>query len=264
MKENPIGIFDSGVGGLTVWHDIYRLLPHESYIYFADSENAPYGQRSPEEIISLSEQIVEFLISKGCKLIVVACNTATTNAIAELRRKYEIPFIGIEPAIKPAALGTTTGSVGVLATKGTLASSLFQKTTNDYAREVTIIEREGKGLVPLIEKGSINTKETKELLLSFIAPMLEAGMDSLVLGCTHYPFLKPILKEILPPSIKIIDCGEAVARQTRVVLENNNLLNTSPKSVTREFFTNTTEEHLEFFLKGFYHIKDATIQIHKK
>lgn len=251
MNNGPIGIFDSGVGGLTVWKEVHNLLPEESYIYLADSKNAPYGDKSTPEIIALSTKNVDFLISKGCKLIVVACNTATTNAIKLLRQTYEIPFIGIEPAIKPAALKTSTGSVGVLATKGTLASSLFQKTSKDYGKKIHILEKEGKGLVPLIEAGHIDGKETEELLNSYIQPMLKANIDSLVLGCTHYPLLIPLLRKILPENVEIVDCGRAVAKQTKAVLKHKNLLSKNSKEQYQEFYTNSDKGALEYFLKNY-------------
>ncbi len=262
MNENPIGIFDSGVGGLTVWKEVHSLLSKESCIYLADTKNAPYGEKSKADIISLSIKNTEFLLSKGCKLIIVACNTATTNAISALRTKFEVPFIGIEPAIKPAALQTATGKVGVLATKGTLSSSLFQKTSRDYGKEIQIIEREGKGLVSLIEEGKMNTKETKQLLLNYIKPMVEANIDSLVLGCTHYPFLIPILKDILPVNVDIIDCGRAVAKQTLTVLEQGRLLNSGKnlELTSQEFYSNGDKKILDSFLENFG-IQTRSIQI---
>ena len=153
--ENPIGIFDSGVGGTSIWKEVTKMLPHESTIYLADSANAPYGEKSKEEIVRLSIKNTEYLLKRNCKIIVVACNTATTNAIDYLRSHYNVPFIGIEPAIKPAALQTKTKKVGVLATKGTLSSSLFHNTSKLFADGITVLEQEGKGLVELIEAGKI-------------------------------------------------------------------------------------------------------------
>ncbi|GGG53939.1 glutamate racemase [Croceivirga lutea] len=238
MSNNPIGIFDSGVGGTSIWKEINRLLPYESTIYLADSANAPYGLKTNKTIIELSTKNVEYLLARNCKLIVVACNTATTNAIKELRANYNIPFIGIEPAIKPAALNTKTKKVGVLATKGTLSSGLFQNTSKIYASGIEVIEQEGNGLVELVEAGSVNSKKTYELLKTFITPMLEKGIDSLVLGCTHYPYLIPVLKKILPPEVKIIDSGFAVAKQTKSILQQQNLDNTNSAKVTHYFYSN--------------------------
>ena len=152
MNNNSIGFFDSGIGGITIWESVNRLLPNENTIYLADSNNSPYGTKSHDELINISKENVDFLINKKCKLIVVACNTATTNSINFLRESYDLPFIGIEPAIKPAALNTKTGKIGVLATKGTLGSSLFEKTSNIHGNKVEIIEQHGIGLVELIEK----------------------------------------------------------------------------------------------------------------
>ncbi|MGN7515133.1 MAG: glutamate racemase [Allomuricauda sp.] len=235
----PIGIFDSGVGGTSIWKEVVKMLPYENTIYLADSANAPYGEKSEEEILRLSIKNTELLLDKGCKIILVACNTATTNAIDYLRSHYDVPFIGIEPAIKPAALHTRTKKVGVLATKGTLSSSLFHNTSKLYAEGITVLEQEGKGLVELIEVGKIRSKEMKTLLNSFLQPMLDQDIDCLVLGCTHYPYLIPVLKEMLPSNINIIDSGEAVARQTKAVLERNHLLEKGQGNPKYMFYTNT-------------------------
>ena len=219
MENNkPIGIFDSGIGGTSIWAVIHQLLPNEKTIYLADSKNAPYGQKSKAEIIALCKKNVEFLLKMDCKLIVVACNTATTNAIKELRAIYDIPFIGIEPAIKPAATNSKTQTIGILATQGTLNSELFHKTTEKY-HNTKIIEQVGHGLVQLIENGNVNSPEITRLLHSYLTPMIEANIDYLVLGCSHYPYLIPQIKKILPAHIHIIDSGEAVAKQTRNVLQ---------------------------------------------
>lgn len=255
MNAKPIGIFDSGVGGTSIWKEIHTLLPYEDTIYLADSKNAPYGQKTKEEIISLSVKNTELLLSRGCKLIVVACNTATTNAISYLRENYKVPFIGIEPAIKPAALNSGTGTVGVLATKGTLSSSLFLKTSKDHAGEIILVEQEGVGLVPLIESGKINSTETKQLLINYIKPMLEANMDHMVLGCTHYPYLIPVLREILPPHVSIIDCGTAVAKQTLAVLNKENLQNPKKTPGEIQFYTNKDTKILTSFLQDVDELK---------
>jgi len=248
MKNHPIGMFDSGVGGTSIWKEIHELLPNEHTIYLADSKNAPYGEKSEKEILALSIKNTEFLLRKDCKLIVVACNTATTNAINYLRKNYDVPFIGIEPAIKPAALMSESKTVGVLATKGTLSSTLFHSTSENHASGIRIIEREGTGLVRLIESGKAESDASKELLKIYLAPMLEAGIDYLVLGCTHYPYLIPVLNEMLPERVKIIDSGEAVARQTKAVLKKNNLLNPSEEKGTNQFYTNSDVSVLKDFL----------------
>ena len=168
-NNNPIGVFDSGIGGTSIWNAIHELLPNEKTIYLADSKNAPYGQRTKEEIVALSKKNVDFLIENNCKLIVVACNTATTNAIRELREDYDIPFIGIEPAIKPAATNSKTQIIGILATQGTLNSELFNKTAEMF-QHTTIIEQVGHGLVQLIEDGNLNSPEMTQLLESYLRP----------------------------------------------------------------------------------------------
>ncbi|MBC8767621.1 glutamate racemase [Arenibacter sp. BSSL-BM3] len=250
MNKGPIGIFDSGIGGTSIWREINKILPHESTIYLADSKNAPYGEKSKEQILQLSIKNVELLIKKGCKLIVVACNTATTNAIKELRATYKIPMIGIEPAIKPAALHSKTKTVGVLATKGTLTSALFNNTSEIHANGIKVLDQVGTGLVELIEKGEVNTAQTKLLLKSYLEPMLSQGMDQLVLGCTHYPYLIPLIREILPNSIEIIDSGEGVARQTKNVLQQFNLLNSLHyDDMEHQFFTNGDVSVLKSFLR---------------
>ncbi len=251
MNNHPIGIFDSGVGGTSIWKEINALLPNEDTIYLADSKNAPYGEKSKDEIVRLSIKNTDLLLDKGCKLIVVACNTATTNAIDYLRNNYNLPFIGIEPAIKPAAIQSQSKTVGVLATKGTLSSSLFHSTSENHANGIKIIEQVGTGLVPLIESGKVNSQETKALLVTYLKPMLAAGIDYLVLGCTHYPYLIPVLEGLLPENVKIIDSGEAVARQTKAVLAKNDLFTNSSEKGNHQFITNTDVGVLESFLKDY-------------
>ncbi|CAM3265742.1 glutamate racemase [Aequorivita lipolytica] len=250
-KNNPIGIFDSGVGGSSIWQEIHKLLPFENTIYLADSKNAPYGNKSSEEITTLSIKNTEKLLDLGAKIIVVACNTATTNAITNLRENYDIPFIGIEPAIKPAALLTNSKSIGILATKGTLSSALFSKITQEFKKDTNVVEIIGEGLVPLIEAGNLNGPEMISLLKKHTKAMIAANVDYVVLGCSHYPYLIPQLKKILPENVTIIDSGEAVARQTKTVLQSVNLLreeNTQPKL---QFFTNAQTDTLRFLLKSY-------------
>lgn len=251
MNANPIGIFDSGIGGLTVFKEIDLLLPNENIIYLADSKNAPYGEKSKQEIIQFSFKNTEFLLEKGCKLIVVACNTASTNAVAELRDKYAIPFIRIQPGIKPAALNTKTKSIGILATRGTLTSELFFENTKKFAQGVQVVEQVGDGIVPLIESGKLYSEEMEDLLRKYMYPMLEKQIDHLVLGCTHYPFLIPILEKIIGHNVQIIDTGEAIARQTKNILTQENLLNTSEQKGKREFYINKNPSVLQHFLDTF-------------
>lgn len=258
MNSNPIGIFDSGLGGLSVWEALYDLMPDESMLYLADSKYAPYGHRPQSEIIQLSIKNMDYLLELGCKIVVVACNTATTNAIDVLRQSYQVPIIGIEPAIKPAALNSKTGVVGVLATRGTLASSLFTKTAALYAKDRKVIEQYGDGLVPLIEAGEMESEQMQELLNKYLKPMISAGIDYLVLGCTHYSFLRPQLEAILPHEVKIIDAAHAVAKQTKNVLDERNMLSETMHEPSFRFYTNKDRSVMERFLES--HPVDKTIQ----
>lgn len=225
MNTGAIGFFDSGVGGLTIWKAVTALLPHENTTYFADSAFAPYGEMLPEAIQARASVASQFLLNNGCKLIVVACNTATTNAIAHLRAHFTAPFIGIEPAVKTAAMSSKTKSIGVLATKGTLTSALFKKTAEVYAQQqnIRIVERIGEGLVPLIENPNRDVELLREKLATFIAPMRAAGVDFIVLGCTHYPIIAPLIQEIAGERIALLDAAVPVAIQTRKVLLKNQL-----------------------------------------
>ncbi|MCB0399646.1 MAG: glutamate racemase [Winogradskyella sp.] len=250
MNENPIGIFDSGVGGTSIFKEIHALLPYENIIYLADSKNAPYGNKSQQDILNLSIKNTEYLLAQGCKIIVVACNTATTNAISYLRETYNVPFIGIEPAIKPAALNTKTKAVGILATKGTLSSTLFHKTSDLYTNGIKLVEQVGEGIVPLIESGQLYSEEMKGLLQMYLEPMLKANIDYLVLGCTHYPYLIPILETMLPKEVKIIDSGLAVAKQTKAILLEKKILNSEVKKPSVNLFSNGNVEVLNAILKN--------------
>jgi glutamate racemase len=253
MENNkPIGIFDSGIGGTSIWSAIHQLLPNEKTIYLADSKNAPYGQKSKAEIMALSMKNVEFLLKMDCKLIVVACNTATTNAIQELRAKYDVPFIGIEPAIKPAVTNSKTQTIGILATQGTLNSELFNKNIEKY-HDTKIVEQVGHGLVELIESGNTNSPKMTQLLRSYLTPMIEANIDYLVLGCSHYPYLIPQIKKILPHNVHIIDSGEAVAKQTQNILREKVGFSSNEKSESI-FYTNSNPKVLSEILGNEYEI----------
>ena len=251
-NNNPIGLFDSGVGGTSIWREIHSLMPNEDTIYLADSKNAPYGLRPKDEIVALSMKNTEFLLDMGCKIVVVACNTATTNAIKELRSKYDVPFIGIEPAIKPAANNSATQTIGILATKGTLSSELFNKAVEIY-QHTKIVEQVGHGLVELIESGQIDAPEMDKLLRSYLNPMIAANIDYLVLGCSHYPYLIPKIKEIIPEHVKIIDSGEAVARQTQHILREKVGLASHRKGKAL-FYTNSDQKVLSSLLNNEYQV----------
>lgn len=249
MKTSPpIGLFDSGVGGTSIFMEIRRLLPKEHIIYLADSKNAPYGEKSKEEIIRLSIKNTENLLARNCKLIVVACNTATTNAIHILRLKYRTPILGIEPAIKPAAINSKSKTIGILATKGTLSSELFAKTSGVFAKGIDVIEVVGNGLVEAIEHGEKDSPETYALLEKLLNPMIQKGIDYLVLGCSHYPYLIPQIRSLLPNDVKIIDSGEAVARQTKSILKSLGLLAETQQKIP-EFYTNTDPKVLQSLLQ---------------
>src|SRR5690606_1999564 len=247
--NTPIGLFDSGVGGTSIWKQIHHLLPNEDFIYLADSKNAPYGQKTKDEIIELSFKNTEFLLNRNAKLIVVACNTATTNAINELRQKYDVPFIGIEPAIKPAALQSKARKVGVLATQGTITSELFAQTRANFP-EITFVEQIGFNLVQLIESGKMESEQMTQLLNNYLRPMVEQEIDYLVLGCTHYPYLIPQIKKILPSHIQIIDSGKAVAQQTFKILQEKSLLNLSTEKGKAFFYTNSDKTVLQNLIGG--------------
>ncbi|WP_282787262.1 glutamate racemase [Flavobacterium croceum] len=250
-NNNPIGLFDSGIGGTSIWKEVHKLMPYENTIYLADSKNAPYGNKTKEEILALSCKNTEYLLNQNCKLIIVACNTATTNAIKELRAKYKVPFIGIEPAIKPAALHSKTQKIGILATKGTLNSELFHKNLEKY-QDIQIIEQIGYNLVERIENGFIDDDEMFKLLQMYVQPMIQKNIDYLVLGCTHYPYLIPQLQKIVPAQIKIIDSGEAVAKQTLHVLEQQNLLKRNQTAPTLQFITNGNPTIISNILQNQY------------
>lgn len=225
MNNAPVGVFDSGVGGLSVLGEIRALLPAESLLYVADSGHVPYGDKSAEFICARSLAIAEFLLAQGAKALVLACNTATAAAISELRGVYpQVPIIGMEPAVKPAAAATQTGVVGVLATTGTLKSAKFAALLDRFASDVRVITQPCPGLVEQIEAGALSSIAIRELLNGWVRPLLAEGCDTLILGCTHYPFIKPLLRELLPSNVSLIDTGAAVARQLRRVLAEHELL----------------------------------------
>lgn len=226
MKEASIGIFDSGLGGLSVWREVRQLLPKESLIYYADSANCPYGPRSKEEIIELCEHIVDIFLQRSCKLILIACNTATASAIQYLREQYEVPFVGMEPAIKPAAKQTISQKIGVLATEGTFQGQHFLQTKARYAKGLEVMVQVGEGLVEAVEQAQIDSPKTRQLLHHYIDPMLAKGVDQLVLGCTHYPFLIPVINSIVGNRMTVIDPAPAVARQVKAKLKELQLLAT--------------------------------------
>jgi glutamate racemase len=219
--SGPIGILDSGIGGLSVLRHIRALLPHEQLLYFADQTHIPYGSRSLDEIYNYSTAIIKFLLDHQAKLIVVACNTASAAALDALRQTFSgLPIVGMEPAVKPAATQTRSGKVGVLATPGTFRSQRYASLMARYGQSIDVFEDPCSGLVELIESGAIAAPETEQLLRRIVEPMLQAGVDTLVLGCTHYPFVLPQLRSIADDTVAIIDPAPAVARQTKNVLQH--------------------------------------------
>lgn len=246
-----IGVFDSGEGGLSVLKEITRLLPEAEYIYYSDNAHCPYGEKSPEDIQDRARAITERLLKEGADVIVVACNTATAAAISVLRSEYSdassqevrdkvreltggrhdhICFIGMEPAVKPAALGTRTGVVGVLATAGTLKGSKYLKTKESVDDQVNVFEHVGRGFVELVEEGRLSGSEAEDVVKASLGPLLSAGADIIVLGCTHYPFLLPVLQKVAGPDIRFIDPAPAVARQLVHVLERDGMLSAGEAS----------------------------------
>lgn len=237
MNSNPIGIFDSGAGGLSVLKEIVNVCPSESVVYFADSQNCPYGPKLPESIIELSTKIVNFLLEKHCKLIVVACNTATAAAIDFLRSNYKLPFVGMEPAIKPASLNSKTKSIGVLATAGTFKGKLYIETSRKYASDVDVHYQVGEGLVELVENDMTESEQAEKLIRKYVVPMVEQNIDHLVLGCTHYPFLSQTIEKVIPPTVTLIDPAPSVAKQCANLLQEHNLLNDSTNKPTYHFYS---------------------------
>ncbi len=246
MNANrPIGIFDSGVGGISVLKHIHALLPQEDLVYLADSKYAPYGSKTPEEITQRCLILCDDLLQKNVKAIVVACNTATAAAIDTLRDTFNIPIIGMEPAVKPAAEASRNGVIGVLATVGTLQSAQFAALLEAYGRDVKVVTQGCVGLVECIERGELDAPETKALIRQYTLPLLAEGADTIVLGCTHYPFVKDAIQDIVGKEITLIDTGAAVAKQLKRQLEEKDLLSTSKQKAEVHFWTNREAENAE-------------------
>lgn len=235
-----IGIFDSGIGGLSVFREIRKLLPEQGYIYYSDSAHCPYGEKSKEYIIDRARSITRRLMGMGAEIVVVACNTATAAAISTLRKEFPIKFIGMEPAIKPAAALTKTGVVGVLATAGTLKAEKYLDTREKWAQSITVVEHIGEGFVELVEKGQTSGAEAEAVVQNSLVPLLEAGADTIVLGCTHYPFLADTIKKVAAAhgadgnSFHLIDPAPAVARHLLEVMEAEGIQTVSPEGFSME------------------------------
>lgn len=249
MKPAPVGIFDSGVGGLSVLREIRRLMPQESLLFLADQAHVPYGPRPLQEVRSFAETITGYLLSQSAKLVVVACNAASAAALHHLRARFpEVPLVGMEPAVKPAAEHTQSGVVGVLATPATFQGALYGSVLERFAQGVTVLQDTCPGLVGQIEAGKIHTPMTRRILETALLPMLEQGIDTVVLGCTHYPFVIPEIEEIVGPAVRVIDPAPAVARQVRRVLDSENLLSWEKGAGAVRYLTTGEAAHLQKLL----------------
>jgi glutamate racemase len=248
-QDHPIGVFDSGVGGLSVLKAIRRQMPEEAVLYVADQGHVPYGPRPMEEIQAFSEGITRFLLEQGAKLIVVACNTASAAALHHLRKNFpSIPFVGMEPAVKPAAEHTHTGVVGVLATPATFQGALYASVVERFASGVELLQHTCPGLVAQIEQGNLNGPQTRAILEGALRPMLARGIDTVVLGCTHYPFVIPLIREIVGENVRVIDPAPAVARQAQRLLETKGLKQESGQPGRVQFFTSGPVEPFQQLL----------------
>ena len=246
---SPIGIFDSGVGGISVLRAIREQMPEESVIYFGDQGHIPYGPRPMQQIRDFSEAITRFLLEQGAKIIVVACNTASAAALKYLREKFpDVQFVGMEPAVKPAAEHTQTGKVGVLATPATFQGALYASVVERFANGVEVFQNTCNGLVRQIERGNLNGKETRQILEDALLPMLEKNIDTVVLGCTHYPFVIPLIQQIVGEGVRVIDPAPAVAKQTGRLLEANGMMNNSGAKGEVKFYTSVDAEELKALL----------------
>jgi glutamate racemase len=225
MDARPIGVFDSGIGGLTVLKELQKAMPNENFIYLADQAHLPYGNKSKKELIGITSTIMNYFLTKDVKLVVIACNTATANTIDALRKKYSVPIVGTIPAIKPAAENTKTGTIAVLSTPATAKSSALKKLIRQYCRGIKVLNIPCPDLVAQIEKGDLDSTKTKKLLEKYLKPVIDSNADHVVLGCTHYPLLKKQMQKILGRKVKIIDSGTAIAKRTKHILQRENIEN---------------------------------------
>ena len=244
--NRPIGIFDSGLGGISVWQALHKALPSESLIYLGDGARCPYGSRTEAEVLRFTVEAVERLLAEGCKMIVVACNTATAVAIKTLRERYpDIPFVGLEPAVKPAALKTQTGVIGVLATERSLQGDHFRRAEAKYGADVKILKHVGEGFVEAVEQNEEQMPETAELVRKAVLPLVEGGADKIVLGCTHYPFLRDVIAGIVGDGVEIIDSSEAVARRVEALLDEFDIKAETDNQPEYRFLTFADEAYAE-------------------
>lgn len=245
--RRPIGVFDSGMGGLSVWQEIVKLLPNESVVYFGDGKNCPYGERSAEEVIGFVQDAVDLFLKKKCKAIVLACNAATAMSVDYLRKRYpEMIIVGMEPAVKPAAHNSRSGVIGILATKATLEGALFKETSLKYGQNVKIISSVGEGFVELVESGQENSEEAYCAVSKCVSGMIDGGADHIVLGCTHYPFLTDTIKKVIGDrDIAIVDPAPAIALRVKSLLEQNGLLAIGDISPEYLFYSAREDEYSE-------------------
>jgi glutamate racemase len=249
QSKSPIGIFDSGVGGISVLRAIREQMPEESVIYFGDQGHIPYGPRPMEQIRNFSEAITNFLLEHNAKIVVVACNTASAAALKYLRERFpSVQFVGMEPAIKPAAEHTQTGKVGVLATPATFQGALYASVVERFANGAELFQDTCPGLVQQIEQGNLNGEGTRRILEDALLPMLEKNIDTVVLGCTHYPFVIPLIQQIAGNNVRVIDPAPAVAKQTRRLLEEREMKNQSELKGDIKFYTSGNPEALKSLL----------------
>jgi glutamate racemase len=251
-SANPIGVFDSGVGGLAVLQEIRRELPGEDLMYVADSAHAPYGDKTTRQIEARSIAIAEFLVSRHAKAIVVACNTATGAAVETLRARFTLPIVAMEPAVKPAAAHTKTGVIGVLATSRTITSDNFAKLHQRFGADVRILMQACPGLVEQVEAGKLSDHETRALVERYVLPLLEQQADTIVLGCTHYPFLAPLIREIAGAAVAIIDPSPAIARELRRRLSGAALLSAETRAGSVRFWSSANSESNRQVISGLW------------
>jgi glutamate racemase len=264
FHEPPIGVFDSGVGGLSVWREIVRQLPAEDTLYFADQAHIPYGQRPLSEVRRLTEDITRFLLAQGAKIIVVACNTASGAALHALRETFpNVPFVGMEPAVKPAVEHTRTGIVGVIATPATFHGDLFDGLLQRFGNGFDIHTQACPGLVEVVEAGALETPETEALLRHYLIPLLNAGIDQLVLGCTHYPFLSPLIQRIVGLEVTLIDPAPAVARQVQRVLARRDLLASAGRVGQHRFYTSGDPAKFSVMARALTGAEHPTAQVNE-
>lgn len=244
MNNRPIGVYDSGFGGLSVWRELHRALPCESLIYLGDGKNCPYGSLPKQRITELAEAAVRDLVERGCKMVVVACNTATAAAISHLRATFDIPIVGLEPAVKPACAMTRSKVVGVIATERSLKGEKFLSTVERYGQGVEVIKAVGEGFVEAVENNEEDTPATEQIVRRVVEPIIERGADVIVLGCTHYPFLRDVIARVVGErDVAIIDSGAAVEKRVESLLDEYGLRASQDNVAQKEFITYADEEY---------------------